>query len=509
MKERPNRLFIFFTFIIFAILVCFSTWMLVQKRDSLQFHTRDYNYFMEQAARITDNQMTKKFALNIEGYNMLGLQGIEGTKSLLHAIHNEYFRYTYVALYWIFQNTLVIYIFYSIVFLFPIIYLALQKDIGSIVGRRRLVFFTLLFVLFPAFTNTITADLRPRMLFVSAWCLIIFSIQLEKPFWEKFLFFGFLLFIREEGIILGLFIILLNFIKMKDRRERWLQTFVFVAADIFAFGLFLAFMNWGEYFRVDFVYDPIRLLNSFLTQNLSLVLCGFALIVAAIIVVWKKHKSQFNNLLLLLVYFIPVAITLIQVIRDASNWYNYATEAGIFNYWDFYLQVISASGSSLFFYMILVFLVILFEYLHKKYSSILQVILFILYLVFLATTFVSTPKKISEMVSKIPNAKLVWEFKTNHDRYKTNVLLDYATYQAFYDFNKVIVYNRLPSTMVLPDDRFMPKSIPFLIPLLQERMEYAVISRESKPTVEHLASLAGLPISEVAANDDYIIFKFR
>src|SRR5512133_3265834 len=105
-----------FAVAVYLLMVILSVTCLVLKREGLQFHTRDYNYFIEQAARLTDPHLSKRFALNIEGYNMLGLQGIEGANSLIQAIHTEYFRYTYVILYAIFHATLPIYIFYSLVF---------------------------------------------------------------------------------------------------------------------------------------------------------------------------------------------------------------------------------------------------------------------------------------------------------------------------------------------------------------------------------------------------------
>ena len=40
--------------ILFLLAVAFSVSMLTLKRDALQFHTRDYPYFVEQAARLTD-----------------------------------------------------------------------------------------------------------------------------------------------------------------------------------------------------------------------------------------------------------------------------------------------------------------------------------------------------------------------------------------------------------------------------------------------------------------------
>src|SRR5512147_669453 len=76
------------------------------KRESLQFHTRDFPYFIEQAARLADPRLSNRFALNIDGNNFLGLQGPEGVKGVYQAIHAEYFRYTYTLLYALFHSVL-------------------------------------------------------------------------------------------------------------------------------------------------------------------------------------------------------------------------------------------------------------------------------------------------------------------------------------------------------------------------------------------------------------------
>jgi hypothetical protein len=192
-----------FVLAVFGLMVLVSSICLTLKRDALQFHTRDYNYFIEQAARLADPQMTKRFTLNIEGYNFLGQQGIEGVKSLYHAIHTEYFRYTYAVLYGIFHRTEPIFIFYSILFFLPILYFALIAFYEGGNVWKQAFFFTLLYVLFPATLNTVTTDLRPRMLFVPAWIMVSLAIYFHRPFIEKLIFFVLLLSIREETILLG------------------------------------------------------------------------------------------------------------------------------------------------------------------------------------------------------------------------------------------------------------------------------------------------------------------
>jgi hypothetical protein len=113
-----------------------------------------------------------------------------------------------------------------------------------------------------------------------------------------------------------------------------------------------------------------------------------------------------------------------------------------------------------------------------------------------------------EWRENVPPARLVWDFTASHNRYDTKVLLNYDTYQAFYNYDKVIVYNRLPVRDALPENRFYPQNRSALVKQIKAGMEYAVISRESLEDIVALSSMAGIATSEVAANDRYVVLKF-
>ena len=99
--------------------------------------------------------------------------------------------------------------------------------------------------------------------------------------------------------------------------------------------------------------------------------------------------------------------------------------------------------------------------------------------------------------------------RAEHDRYLTNVLVDDLTYQAFYDVENTLVYNRLPIWIVDSENRYFPANKPFLVKLIQQRMEYAVIGQESLENVREVAREAGVPVSVVASNDRYVVLKFK
>ena len=95
--------------------------------------------------------------------------------------------------------------------------------------RLVLFFFSLIFLLLPGMVQSVTADLRPRELFICAWSLMALAVYFRRPFLEKLLFFIFLLCIREEGILLGAVLVVFDFI----RTRQWKQTLVYLALMLF------------------------------------------------------------------------------------------------------------------------------------------------------------------------------------------------------------------------------------------------------------------------------------
>jgi hypothetical protein len=488
-------------------MVVVSTICLTLKRDALQFHTRDYNYFIEQATRLTDPQMTKRFTLNIEGYNFLGLQGIEGVKSLYHAIHTEYFRYAYAVLYGIFRRTEPIFIFYSVIFFLPILYFAfIAYQEGGEVWKQAF-FFTLLYVLFPATLNSVTADLRPRILFVPAWVLVSLAIYFHRPFIEKLIFFMLLLSIREEAILLGAIIIVLNFIHMQGKSGRWRQTFFWLILDICALGIFLAFMDWGEFDRVDVLYDPRNILVSLQRFYLPLMLGGGCLLV---FLGWFyfKRKGQLKNGLLLFIYIAAMLFASVQLARWLPSWYQQQSHQSHVTWKDISIEVLINPLTALPLYMGLLITVLLFGLLRGLGQKIMVTVLVGSCVLFATTTLITFPRQITTWKQNLPYTRLIWEFVHSHDRLQTDVLLDYETYQAFYTYENILVYNRLPLWLALPGKRFYPDNKDALVRHIQRRMEYSVVSQKSVKAILELAQMAGVPVTEVASNERYVILKF-
>lgn len=494
---------------LYLLSVIFSVYCLELKRSALQFHTRDYNYFIEQAARLVDPQLEDRFALNIEGFNFIGLQGIEGAKNLYQAIHAEYFRYFYAMLYGIFRSTLPIFIFYCIVFFFPLPYFALIANKKTLYEWQPVVLFALLYTLFPANLNSITSDLRPRMLFASAWCLAVLTIYFDRPFFEKLVFLGLLIGIREEGTLLGMIVIALNFLRMRGKPGRWKQTLIFLFLDIAALILFLVFMSWGGYNRIDNQFDPRLLISTLLSTYLPLLLGIASLVLLLCALVWYKKREYFSDCLSLIVYAVGMVLAGVQILRDLTTVDNVTAAWFSRSGWDIYLEFVTPASGALVFYLGILILALLWYYSAGIFRISLTALLTLLCALFVVTNLIVIPSQLKEWQQKVPAARLVWSFVQNHDRYQTDVMVDYDTYQAFYNFDKVIVYNRLPVWDTLPEKRFYPQNKEALVKQIQQHVEYAVIARSSLENVVELVRLAGFPVVELASNESYVVLKLR
>ncbi len=476
------------------------------KQESLQFHTRDFNYFIEQAARLADPRLTNRFALNVDGNNFIGLQGPEGVKSIYQAIHTEYFRYTYTLLYAIFHSVLPIFIFYCALFFLPLVYFAfLQRSNPG--AWKQVGAYLALFLLFPALVSSVTLDLRPRMLFVSAWTLMALAVYYRRPFIEKLLFFGFLLFLREEGILLGAVLLVFDFI----RTRRWKQSLVYLGLDLAALAAFFAFMSWGGYTRVDSGFNPLNFISNLLSSTpvLLVLIVGGILMAATGAWIYRRRRSSFADFLLLLAYGVGIAMTLFPALRADQAMLGPLSASGSLTFMQAVTQVLNEQTNWLPYFVILLLLVLLWDYTRGRGRAILQGFLAALGVASIALTLVIGPAQVTGWSRNVEPARLVWDFKDSIDRYQTQVLVDYNTYQAFYDVENVIVYNRLPLWMVYPGDRYYPDNKVFLAGLIRDRIEYAVIARTSLSDVNGLVAMAGLHATQVAANDEYLVLKLR
>ena len=494
---------------LYLLAVVSSVSLLTLKRDALQFHTRDYPYFVEQAARLADPLLSNRYALNIDGYNFLGLQGTQGVKAIYQALHTGYFRYTYTILYGLFGSTLSLYIVYSLIFFLPILYFAFLPRPNTRAAWLQVVLFALLYLLLPSALNSVTYDLRPRILFIPAWSLVVLAVYYRRPFLEKLLLFLFFLCLREEGILLGGIVLALNFIRTPAAAGRWKQTVVFLILDLAAAAAFMAFLAWGGYDRIEPAFNPLNFLDDFSPASLIALLSGAALLLLLVFHVFRRHRAYLASVLFLLAYTAAILLTGLSTYRDITLWYRSQIAIAPVTSWEVFLEVIAGAQNSLTFYILVLLLILLLDIIPGRGRAYLAASLVILCIFFAALSVYNNMLEISTWNRALAPARLVWDFKASQDPYQANLLLDYDTYQAFYDFEHIAVYNRLPLWMVMPEDRYYPENKDILVSLIRDRMQFAVISQELLANMRELAALAGLPANVVSSNQQYVVLQFR
>jgi hypothetical protein len=494
--------------LLYLLAVAFSVSCLTLKRDSLQFHPIDYSYFVEQAARLSNPLLDDRFALNIDGYNFLGLQGTEDAYSIFQAIHIEYFRYTYTILYWLFHSSLALYIFYCLLFFLPILYFALLPRPNTRAAWLPPVLFALLYLSIPAALNSVTYDLRPRILFIAAWSLVVLAVYYRRPFREKLILFLFLLFLREESILLGGIVLVLNFIRMPATSDRWKQTFLFLFLTLANFAAFLAFMKWGGYNEFG-PFNPNNFLTDLSLSGLLALSTVGILLLLLVVLVARRRPAYLPPLLFFLAYSAAILMTGLSAYRDITLWYLTQIAISPVTAWDVFLKIITGAQNSLALYILILAPILLLDSARGRWRSLLAGSLGALCILFAALSVYTLVPEISAWKQSLAPARLVWNFKAEQDPYQTNLLLDYNTYQAFYDFDKIIVYNRLPLWMVEPYQRYYPNNKRVLASLIRDRMQYAVISQESLANVRELAAIAGRPARVIASNQRYVVLQFR
>jgi hypothetical protein len=95
------------------------------------------------------------------------------------------------------------------------------------------------------------------------------------------------------------------------------------------------------------------------------------------------------------------------------------------------------------------------------------------------------------------------------EKHKTRILADYATLQAFADYQYVYAYPRLPWRVVPGEGRHYPANKLALQALLNDQIDYIVVSKTSMDAVDDLVQQGGLRTVTVFDNSKFVALRLQ
>ena len=444
--------------LLFLVAVITATLFNASKIQALGFHTRDYPYFLQFAAKAFDSQRPDHYALNPCGSNFLGNRGCEGTKSLYHSIHFAPIKFVYALLYNVAPAPITVLIFIAIFHALPVLYLVFVLPARSAADRRWLLLVATFLVVCPTSLEAVSYDARTFSLLAPAFLMLVLSIHVGRPFRETLFFFILLLLVREEALVLAATAIAFNGFRNNDstRPTMWL-----CGIWMSWLGSSLGYFHWAEFpvDRYSLFYFIYR--NPFV----YLLLMGVGLVLFER--VCRRAASPATQVAPYCTVFVPLGIYLLRANIPEGKWglYVFAFVILCMLLWDGVQRTIVRTP--------------------------LQAVFSLLVAGSILVHATSTTGTVRGFAVSASVAKLVHDLRAMTDPNQTHILCDYSTYQAFFDYENVYVYNRLPSHLIPDDrDRHYPHNLPVLRQLIHH-VEYVVISRESERDIRALLESTG------------------
>jgi len=495
---------------IYLIAVALSLLLSTLKHESLGFQQRDYPFYLQFSAKLLDKDLTKVYSINPNGENWLHYFGTEGETGFYQSIHLEPVKYLFAVLYSIADSPYVLFAFIALVFYSPLLYLlASSKDHEQEMPLCILI--ALLYVAFPSSAFASSNDLRPYILLAPVFFLTLISITYRRPAWETLIFFNALFLIREEALILGGVLLVYAFLRNGQLQEFRRIFPAMIAILVFWGAVAWLYFNWTGYPRDAIyigdmlpVFKEVRSFQSLLSLPLFWGIAG-TLVTGVFILYAIRRKEFFKPLLAVLAYgalIVPFLYFFYTTEQKEMQSPSLQWLLGIlFNpYYFFY------------FVYLLGFVFVVPPFFSRTIHKMSMGIAVVLFFLFAMVNVLSNRGLVSVLRTNREHARqaeMIWEIKQQTDKYQTQVLTDYATLQAFYDYENVYCFERLPAYMLSGDDRFYPYNTRTLQELLADNVEYIVISKKSLPDVQDLMLASGVDSVTVLQNKEFIVLQIE
>ena len=493
--------------LLFAVAVVGATRFNQAKVSALAFHTRDFPFYMQYAAKMLDPSLSDQYALNPSGYNMLGFSGVEGTRGLHQTIHFEPVKMVYALLHTGLPSPLTILAFIAVIYFSPLLYLLHITPLQSVAERRWLLLVALFYVTCPLTLSVLAHDARPFALLPPLFMLAILAVHRRRPFWEIALFCNLLFVVREEGLLLSATVIVYYIMCETRSRARLSASLILIAMWLGWLGIILSYFIWAGY-PVSTSFNPLTSLLRGVNQTIVVGLLGLGGVVA-VLFTWLKRYGRTPLTAWSIMAYCTIFGTLgWQFVRHQGDKFRSMSlpDAASSMLADF----VASPRFALHVVAILLLAILLWDGVPRmRFRRGLAAGASASIALFVAIHSQSTVDTIRAYSAQRAHTAPVFDLRHEIDPTQTHLLVDYATYQAFYDHENVYVYNRLPWYLVPSDDRYHPANLPVLQTLVSTQVAWIVIAKESTTSIQEVLSLAQVTPIDVVENEHYTLMKLR
>jgi hypothetical protein len=485
---------------LYVMMVLLSVEFALARQAALDFHERDFPYYAQFDVRAFDARYDASYSLSPNGHDLFGFVGTEGVRSLHQAIHFEPVKYVMALLFRLTGRIEVVFGFVAAVFFAPMLLFATRLPKRDRLDVAFAALAILAYALYPSALEAATFDLRPFSLLMPLFAMSVLSVLRRRPARETLFFFNALFLVREEALIFGVVVLLVGLaldqtlVRSRAAPSARPPLGAMIGCFVAWTAVEIAYFAWCGYGNVQPFTVPLAI-------------TGFALSAAGgVVLVARRLRSDPRSAarlvvlppLTLLLVFAPLGVQQI-FDRDLVNHPNlflfapmYSLHAGCVLLALVATWTVARSARA------------------RTGAVALAGTLVAVSLGALASPWHRAPlPRFAACETRSADAALVFDVREETTPLTTSILTDQATFQAFYDYENVFVYERLPWGLVAGEDRRWPRNQVRLTALVAAEIEWIVITRGSHDDLArvlegtHLGERAAL----VAQNDRYEVYR--
>lgn len=498
-EKKPDKTKPKYAVIFFAVLVIVSSAYAYLKYKALAYDTIDYPFYAQFSARLFNNNLSNTFSAQPEGFNMLGYVGIEGKYSFHQSLHLEPIKYIFALFFAFLPYPITLFTLFSLIYFSPFLYLAFLQKKKPFQNYSFPFLILTIYALYPSAINTVTYDLRPRILLSTFFVLAFFAVLYQRPLPEKFILLFFIALAREEALLFIAALIAMNYFMLSDKRQAVKETLVFTLVWFFYAFVIFTYFDWTGY-EMDHILNPIQktLGNPTFLITLTLLFLFWSIL-------WKKTQQKRIPLrkLISIAAFSSILLPLgIQLHQEINKWM-FAEEGLVLTA---ITRILFSPKMNIYIVVLLLLSLLVWKVLGQPQFSInSKRIGYTALLTLLATSLYKATTTSIDYWQSEQEASIVFDLLEDSSPYTTHILVDESTYQAFFQFENLTLYERLPWS-VGQESRYYPDNI-FLLQETLQNIDYIAISQKSAEIIYPLLKDNGLDYQLLDQNSTYLILK--